>query len=424
MTFRDNAELKARHVHAAIGGAAWVLADDSGIAASALDGRPGVRSARLAGEHATDAENLNALLMALAGRDDRSVAYVAELVAISPAGRELHARGELRGRMAERPRGSGGFGYDPAFVPDGESRTVGEMEAGGEGRHLAPRACRRRAARAAGRGAAGARAVAATPTTEQALAALNRAHGCGLRVVAAMPDGEASHATVVADFAGNRSLLKWWQIAGGESDSLEHIERVVPLVERLRRRGYPSPRHLLTATAESLLFVLQELLPGRPPVPLLPIHVEQLVDLNRLQEEERGDEWWVGRLPVPDTRRRRRRLLPARSAAAALDGRRGAARPRDRGRGGHRSRCPAGRRHRALRSPSPERAGRGRPHHRHRRLRGRAGRRSLLRPGHAALLQRRGRPRRRSPAPAVAACSAIVAMPPPCAPTSRTCRCG
>jgi hypothetical protein len=104
-----------------------------------------------------------------------------------------------------------------------------------------------------------------------------------------MPDGEASHATVVADPAGHRSLLKWWQMASGESDSLDHIERVVPLVERLRGRGYPSPRHLLTATAESLLFVLQELLPGRPPVPLLPTHVEQLVDLNRLQEELRGD---------------------------------------------------------------------------------------------------------------------------------------
>ena len=128
-TFVENARLKARHVHAALAGADWVLADDSGIAASALDGRPGVRSARFAGEHATDAENLNALLAALAGRDDRSVAYVAELVAISPEGHELHARGELRGTMAERPRGSGGFGYDPAFVPEGESRTVGGMEA-------------------------------------------------------------------------------------------------------------------------------------------------------------------------------------------------------------------------------------------------------------------------------------------------------
>ena len=104
-----------------------------------------------------------------------------------------------------------------------------------------------------------------------------------------MPDGEAGHATVVADGAGNRSLLKWWQTAGGESDSLDHIERVVRLMERLRRRGYPSPRHLLTAAEDSLLFVLQELVPGRPPVPLLPIHVEQLVDLNRLQEEERCD---------------------------------------------------------------------------------------------------------------------------------------
>jgi aminoglycoside phosphotransferase (APT) family kinase protein len=108
-----------------------------------------------------------------------------------------------------------------------------------------------------------------------------------------MPDGEASHATVVADAAGDRSLLKWWQMAGGESDSLEHIERVVPLVERLRARGYPAPRHLLTETAGSLLFVLQELLRGRPPVPLLPVHVEQLVELNRLQEEQRidGDGW-------------------------------------------------------------------------------------------------------------------------------------
>jgi hypothetical protein len=94
---------------------------------------------------------------------------------------------------------------------------------------------------------------------------------------------------VVTDAAGNRSLLKWWQMAGGESDSLDHIERVVSLVERLRGRGYPSPRHLLTASVESLLFVLQELVPGRPPVPLLPVHVERLVELNGLQEEELSD---------------------------------------------------------------------------------------------------------------------------------------
>jgi XTP/dITP diphosphohydrolase len=127
-TFRENAELKARHVHRTVPGA-WVLADDSGIEAAALGGRPGVRSARFAGERATDGDNLDALLAALAGAGDRRVRYVAELVAIDPDGRELHARGELRGTLAETPRGTGGFGYDPAFVPDGEQRTVAEMSA-------------------------------------------------------------------------------------------------------------------------------------------------------------------------------------------------------------------------------------------------------------------------------------------------------
>ncbi len=126
-TFRDNALLKAREVHRATGGTAWVLADDSGIEAAALSGRPGVRSARYAGEHATDEQNLAKLLDEVGATADRRVAYVAELVAIAPDGREIHARGELRGTLAEQPRGSGGFGYDPAFVPEGERRTVGEM---------------------------------------------------------------------------------------------------------------------------------------------------------------------------------------------------------------------------------------------------------------------------------------------------------
>jgi XTP/dITP diphosphohydrolase len=126
-TFVANALLKARHVFAATGGGDWVLADDSGIEAAALNGIPGVRSARYAGEDATDEQNLAKLLAALAGQADRRVRYVAELVAIAPGGAELHARGELTGTLAEAPRGSGGFGYDPAFVPDGETRTVAEM---------------------------------------------------------------------------------------------------------------------------------------------------------------------------------------------------------------------------------------------------------------------------------------------------------
>jgi XTP/dITP diphosphohydrolase len=126
-TFMDNALLKVRHVWRALDPRRWVLADDSGIAATALGGAPGVRSARFAGEQASDAENLEALLDALAGADDRSVAYVAALVAIDPDGRELRALGELRGTLALEPRGHGGFGYDPAFVPEGSTRTVGEM---------------------------------------------------------------------------------------------------------------------------------------------------------------------------------------------------------------------------------------------------------------------------------------------------------
>ena len=129
-TFVENARLKARHVHAALGGAEWVLADDSGIEAAALQGAPGVRSARYAGEDATDEQNLAKLIGALAESDDRRVRYVAELVAITPDGGEVTARGELTGTLAAAPRGTGGFGYDPAFVPDGETRTVAEMSPG------------------------------------------------------------------------------------------------------------------------------------------------------------------------------------------------------------------------------------------------------------------------------------------------------
>jgi XTP/dITP diphosphohydrolase len=129
-TFLENARLKARHVHAALGGAEWVLADDSGIEAAALQGAPGVRSARYAGEDATDEQNLAKLMGALAESDDRRVRYVAELVAIAPGGGEVSARGELTGTLAAAPRGTGGFGYDPAFVPDGETRTVAEMSPG------------------------------------------------------------------------------------------------------------------------------------------------------------------------------------------------------------------------------------------------------------------------------------------------------
>jgi XTP/dITP diphosphohydrolase len=94
-----------------------------------LGGAPGIRSARYAGQDATDAANLRRLLERLAGAGaaERRARYVCELVLLSPVGDSYRGRGTLEGAIAEAPRGSGGFGYDPVFVPLGETRTVGEL---------------------------------------------------------------------------------------------------------------------------------------------------------------------------------------------------------------------------------------------------------------------------------------------------------
>ena len=130
-TFADNALAKARAAHAATGMAA--IADDSGIEARALGGRPGVRSARYAGPEASDEENLGLLLRELADAADRSVAYVCALAYVGEDGAERLFEGRCEGRLAGEPRGSGGFGYDPAFVPDdtgpGDRRTMAELSA-------------------------------------------------------------------------------------------------------------------------------------------------------------------------------------------------------------------------------------------------------------------------------------------------------
>jgi XTP/dITP diphosphohydrolase len=127
--FAGNALGKARAAHAATGGA--VMADDSGISAYALGGKPGVRSARYAGEDATDEENLAKLIGALAGASDQRLAYVCALVYISPEGEEEIFEGRCEGVMAGVPRGDGGFGYDPAFVPNDtgptDKRTMAEL---------------------------------------------------------------------------------------------------------------------------------------------------------------------------------------------------------------------------------------------------------------------------------------------------------
>ncbi len=128
-TFAANALIKARAAHEATGKPA--IADDSGIEAAALGGKPGVRSARYAGELATDAENLAKLIGALAGARDQRLAYVCALAYISEDGGEEVFEGRCTGTMAAVLRGEGGFGYDPAFVPDdtgpGDERTMAEL---------------------------------------------------------------------------------------------------------------------------------------------------------------------------------------------------------------------------------------------------------------------------------------------------------
>jgi XTP/dITP diphosphohydrolase len=128
-TFADNALIKARAAREATGGA--VIADDSGIAATALGGAPGVRSARFAGEHASDQENLDLLVEKLADEDDRSVAYICVIAHIGEDGAEHLYEGRCSGTFIDVPRGDGGFGYDPGFVPDDtgpdDQRTMAEL---------------------------------------------------------------------------------------------------------------------------------------------------------------------------------------------------------------------------------------------------------------------------------------------------------
>jgi XTP/dITP diphosphohydrolase len=125
-TFLENALGKARAAADATGRPA--IADDSGIAADAIDGRPGVRSARYAGEQASDQDNLELLIREVA--PGTGLHYVCALVYVDPrSGAEQIFEGRCDGIMSDQPRGSGGFGYDPVFVPvdDPGGRTMAEL---------------------------------------------------------------------------------------------------------------------------------------------------------------------------------------------------------------------------------------------------------------------------------------------------------
>ncbi|WP_231639229.1 RdgB/HAM1 family non-canonical purine NTP pyrophosphatase [Mycobacterium sp. Marseille-P9652] len=125
-TFEDNALAKARDAFAATGLAS--VADDSGLEVAALRGMPGVLSARWSGRHGDDAANTELLLAQLRDVPDerRGAAFVSACALVSASG-EVVVRGEWRGHIAREPRGSGGFGYDPVFVPDGDDRTAAQL---------------------------------------------------------------------------------------------------------------------------------------------------------------------------------------------------------------------------------------------------------------------------------------------------------
>ncbi|MGZ4380010.1 MAG: non-canonical purine NTP pyrophosphatase [Gaiellaceae bacterium] len=123
-TYYENARGKALYGRSVGDPEAWMIGEDSGIEVDGLGGGPGLESARLGGD-----DPVGWLLAALEGArgEDRCARYVCELVAISPSGDEVRGTGVLDGTITEAPSGTEGFGYDPVFVPDGETRTVAEL---------------------------------------------------------------------------------------------------------------------------------------------------------------------------------------------------------------------------------------------------------------------------------------------------------
>ena len=127
-TFAENALLKARSAARFAGIAA--VADDSGLCVDALNGMPGVLSARWAGRHGDDQANLDLVLAQLAdvAEPDRGAYFACAAAIVLPSGTERVAEGRLCGRLARAPRGTNGFGYDPIFLPDSSDLTTAEME--------------------------------------------------------------------------------------------------------------------------------------------------------------------------------------------------------------------------------------------------------------------------------------------------------
>ena len=132
LTFKGNAEIKARAVFEYISSKHeykdfWVISDDSGLEVEALNNKPGVFSARYAGENASNVERYTKLLKEMEGKTNRAARFVCCLCLIKPNKEIAFFEGICKGTILNEPKGSGGFGYDPVFLPEGYSQSFGEM---------------------------------------------------------------------------------------------------------------------------------------------------------------------------------------------------------------------------------------------------------------------------------------------------------
>lgn len=130
-TFLDNARIKAKTLKSVRSGD-WVLGEDAGLEVTGLGNLPGIHSARYAGPKASDSENVAKLLkmMQIRAVADRTARFVCTSVVYTPTGEEWVFTGEFKGTIAKTPAGQHGFGYDPVFIPEGESKTLAELGSG------------------------------------------------------------------------------------------------------------------------------------------------------------------------------------------------------------------------------------------------------------------------------------------------------
>ncbi|QDK44813.1 non-canonical purine NTP pyrophosphatase, RdgB/HAM1 family [Bdellovibrio sp. ZAP7] len=135
-TFLDNARIKAKTLRA-VKNNVWVLGEDAGLEVEGLNNLPGIHSARYAGPKASDSENVSKLLkmITLKPMANKNAKFVCTTVVYTPTGEEWVFTGEMKGTIASKPAGLHGFGYDPVFIPEGQTQTLAELASGFKAQH-------------------------------------------------------------------------------------------------------------------------------------------------------------------------------------------------------------------------------------------------------------------------------------------------